>query len=138
MEKIDRAAAKKISEALESAAQAVADDLGLSVKVGGGRFDPEVGTFSPKVEFSLADAERREFELNAPLLGLKQSAYGTMIPHRGGEVKLVGINLRAQRFPILVEDGEGKRWKLTEQAVQHLVVPERPSEKAMRLAEKAK
>src|SRR5262245_15280564 len=74
IETMDRAAINKIVPVLTLAVQSVADDLGLEVKIEGGRFDPELGTFNPKVTFSVGDRERREFAAYAPMFNLDPEA----------------------------------------------------------------
>ena len=81
---LDRAAAKQIGAALEEALQMVAEDLGLNVQIKGGRFDPEVGEFKPKVVFALDGAEEREFAVLAGSFGLKPEDYGRTVSVLGG------------------------------------------------------
>lgn len=113
---MDRMKASAIAADAAIALQQVADKHGVQVTVGGGRYDPNVGTFKPKVEFSEPDAQRREFERNAPRFNLTGADYKRAIYFRGEKYALVGLNTRAPSYPLIVERG-GKRFKMPETAL---------------------
>jgi len=116
---MDRAAAKVIDAALREAAEMVAEDLGLNVKVGGGRFDPAVGEFKPKVVFSLSGAEERAFAQVAPLFDLTAEDYGRTVTYGGKEFRLVGLSTRRPKYPV-VGEARGKRFKLPDSVLAPL------------------
>lgn len=109
---IDRNAAKLISAACEEALQEVAERFGLTVSLRGGSFDPSAGTYKPKVEFAMADSAEKSFardcryiyadgDFDKPLV---PSDFGAEFVSQGRTFKVVGVNLRAPKFPILAED----------------------------------
>ena len=124
--KIDRKAAQDISKATELALKAVAEQFGINVAIKGGKFDPTTGTFSPKIEFSVEGASRLEWENTVHLLRsnwtdqwLKAEDFGAIITSQGKKYELVGINLRAPKFPINAKClTDGKTYKLTEAGVK--------------------
>lgn len=133
--KMDRAAVKQINAALERAAEEVADQFGLNVKVGGGRFDPTVGTFQPKVEFSVEGSAEREFAELAPMFGLGPDDHGRLIAWGDRNFRLVGFKPRSPKYPIIAEDEvSGKRYKLPESAVE-AIRSEHESARAKQLGE---
>ena len=119
IESIDKAACKAIDAEARAALEQVAEKLGLTVKLGGGSYDPTTGTYTPRVTFSVDGAEARAWAQVAALVGLAPDDYGREIAYGGiGRVRLVGINLRARRFPILVERvDDGKVYKVPEASV---------------------
>jgi hypothetical protein len=118
IEKMDKAALKLIADMSQTALDAVAEELGITVKIGGGSYDPAVGTFKPKVTFSLGNAEQLAFERTATLIGLEPEDYGKTFEHNGHTYKLVAINLRAPRFPVLAEREDGKQFKFPEASIR--------------------
>lgn len=123
---IDRKACTTISRAAEEALKAVAEQYGLTLTIKGGKFDPSVGTFSPKVEFSVGDAGRKAWEAsvgllysNYPAQWLTAEDFGATFTSQGKTYELVGINLRAPKFPINAKClTDGKTYKLTEAGVK--------------------
>jgi len=137
--KIDRAAANEISKATEAALKAVAEQFGINVSLRGGKFDPASGTFSPKVEFSVEGAERLEWENTVHLIRsnwgnqwLHKEDFGAVITANGGKkYELVGINLRAPKFPINARClNDGKTYKLTEDGVRYALGRTAPTQSA--------
>ena len=100
--KIDRDACRTINALIENLRER-ADELGLDLKVGGGKFDPVGGTFNPKVEFSVrqvdgVDRERAEFNRHAMMYGLKPEHFGAKFLNNGTEYALVGFELKKPKF----------------------------------------
>jgi len=125
METIDRNSVKEINKAVEVALQEVAQRFGLNVKVDGGKFDPTVGVFFPKVEFSVEGSAKKDWEQSVHLLysnrpvWLTGDDFGAQITYNGRKFELVGINLRAPKFPINAKClADGKVYKLTEEGVK--------------------
>lgn len=104
IETIDRAACKAITEAARVALEQVANDLGLTVKLGGGKYDPTTGTFSPKIEFALPDSDRRGFDANCMLAGLTPEDFGRTFTNAGKTYRISGINPRAPKYVIQAVD----------------------------------
>ena len=124
--KIDRKTANDISKATEAALKAVAEQFGINVSINGGKFDPQAGTFAPKVEFSVEGADRYEWETTVHLIRsnwrnqwLHKDDFVAVITLQGKKYELVGINLRAPKFPINAKClTDGKIYKLTEAGVR--------------------
>ena len=113
---LDKQTVRSIAAETQMALQDVATKYGLTVKVGGGRFDPEAGTYTPKVSFQSEDTAAIEWSRYAVEFGVKPEDFGRNITLQGRQFQLVGINVRAPKFPFLGESG-GKVYKLTEAAV---------------------
>ena len=122
--KIDKAACRFIAAEARKVLEAVAAESGLTVKVGGGRYDPATGTFSPKVEFSVEGADRRAFDLDAPLVGLEPADFGRSFTVRGRTFTVKGINPRASRFPIIATAEDGAGFKFSESVVKAALAQE--------------
>ena len=115
---MDKQTVRRIAAEAQVALDEVAARHGMTVKIGGGSFNPEGGTFTPKVTFSEGDAERKSFEQVAHLFNLTAQDYGRTFTYGGKEYTLVGLNTRAPRYPLIVERG-GKRFKMPEEVLQH-------------------
>lgn len=120
METIGKAEAKQIGEATTAALQEVAERFGLTVQFKGGRYDPTVGTYKPKIEFHAAGSARKSFEEKAWQVGLKPDDFEKTFASRGEFFQIVGINTRAHRFPIIASKvGQpDRRFKFPEETVR--------------------
>lgn len=97
----------------------VAARHGLTVKVGGGKYDPNTGTFAPKVEFAMKDAGQNEFIRSARSVGLAPDDFGKTFLNNGQTFRITGINLRAPKYPIKAMDViSGRQWRFPERVVQ--------------------
>jgi hypothetical protein len=112
MNKIDKAAAKILSQEAITALQEVADRHGLKVEARGGKYDPTTGTYSPKITFSLPDAERKEFALYAPMFDMTEDDFGKSFTIRNKTYTICGIAPRSTTYPILAKDASGKVFKV--------------------------
>lgn len=119
--RLDRAKVRQIAADVREALGPVAQRHGLTVQVGGGTYDPDAGMFRPKVEFSAADRERREFGLYARSYGLEPGDFGASVTlrfARGPEaVRIVGIAPRSRRYPVVIEHPDGRKAKTTTAAI---------------------
>jgi hypothetical protein len=81
---------------------------GLKVEFNGGRFDSLM--WRPKMEIKIVSqggvdlSGKQSFENNAQFVGLQASDFGREIVLRGTRYKLVDINLRKRKFPVIVEN----------------------------------
>lgn len=109
---LDKPTVRKLSADLEAELKEFAEARGLSIEVKGGRFDPTVGTYAPKVEFSLEGAAEREFKLYASHFpfNLPEGSFGAKFDSpSGGTFELVGLNPRRRKYPVTgkrLDDGK--------------------------------
>lgn len=122
METIGRSEAKQISEAIAEALKPVEQELGVTITIGGGTFDPQVGTFKPKIEVSVGDAEKNEFALNAPLFALTEDDYEREFESHGHTYQLVAISTRRPKYPFVGRRLDGKQFKFTDAILPQLGV----------------
>lgn len=120
---INRKNCKEIRVAAAAALISSMEEIGLKIKFGTGSFDSS--QFTVKVSFILADAnpEKDLFERTAEQFGLVAEDHGRLIMVNRTEYRLVGVNLKASRFPFICERvKDGKRFRMEEEAVQMAVV----------------
>lgn len=120
---INRKNCKEIRTAAAAALIGSMEEIGLKIKFGTGSFDSS--QFTVKVSFILADSdpEKELFVRTAEMFGVKAEDHGRLITVNRTEYLLKGVNLKASRFPFLVERvKDGKRFRLEEKAVQMAVV----------------
>lgn len=100
---------------------------GLHVQLGSARFTSTSVTF--KVELSEVGkdgtAETPEvaaFRSMAELHGLNKDDLGREFEHNGRRFKVVGLNTKAKRYPVLCEhQGTGRTYKFGATTVRHLL-----------------
>jgi hypothetical protein len=113
--KMDKLAAKALGDATQKALEAVAREFGVTVKAGGGKYDPAAGTFAPRVEFTLASQDgapvgkdaaafRQYAEVGLIEGGFTPEHLGATFTHRGEVHKVVGYRPR-KRQSLIVERG---------------------------------
>ena len=105
---MDRNKAKLIAEDMKAALAAVAAKHGVTVKVGGGRFDDTA--FTPKVEFAEAGAAEADFTRFAPSFGLQASSFGKAFNFNGKAYTVTGIRLNAPKQPVIATGTDGKTY----------------------------
>ncbi len=113
---INKATAKEIGAAVESALASVAEQFGLEVSVRGGTFD--AGSFKPKVEFTTANAAEEDFVTYASLYGLDACHWGAEFTSKGKRFRISGLAHRSRTYPILAtEIATGKQYKFTSEGI---------------------
>lgn len=118
IEKMDKAACATLTKSIRTALAAVEVEHGVTIEVGGGSYT-STGEFTPKLRIMLAGAERAEFEKYASSVGLEPSDFGREFRYGNKTLRIVGLNLRAPRYPIVGEDVKtGKKFKLPEENVR--------------------
>lgn len=114
--RIDKKRAKEISEAVEAALQAVAERFGVTVSVRGGKFtetslDLPI-SFAVVAENGVAmTREARDFQHNAPLLGLEPTDLGKTFSHGGHVFTITGLAARSRSKPIVATRDDGRVYK---------------------------
>jgi hypothetical protein len=129
MEKIDTKAAGEINAATLEALRPVAERFGLTVETTGGSYDPVAGWYKPKIVFATSGSEEAAFARDCGYVGafdgmpgLAAADYGATFGYHGKTFRLVGVNLRARRFPLVaVDEADGRRYKLPESAIAAVV-----------------
>lgn len=106
-----RSLLRELNAEINGALEAVAERHGLVVSVGGGSFSSS--SYRPKVEFKTVgeDGVPEDFAATARLLGLPEDCYGKTFTNRGRAFTVRGFNLRAKRYPVLVERDDGRTYK---------------------------
>ena len=138
IQKMDKVAAKALTEAVRKALEAVAREYGVTVQIGGGKYDPEAGTLTPKLTLTVAPADgtpagreaadfRRYAEMGLIEGGFRPEHLGQVFESRQGAFKVVGYNPR-RRQSILAEKAApgGQRYWFEPRAVARLLKIEAP------------
>lgn len=123
---MDRETAKSIRFALEGSPflTSIESALKVKIKVGNISYDPVGGTASVKLEVaeikadgSVASKEVAAFKRECGLYGLPADALGKTIKYAGRTMKIVGLLPKSRKFPILCEELDGRRIKVTAEGV---------------------
>lgn len=123
---INQKLCKQIRAAAEVALIGPMEEIGLKLKFGSGSFDSS--QFTLKISFILADADpqKETFIRTAEQFGVKPEDHGRVITLGRVEYRLVGVNLKAFRFPFVCERvTDGKKFRMQEKAVQMAVIQAR-------------
>lgn len=119
---MNRARCQDARLALEDALHAI-DVAQFEVAVGSASYSPERGEATFKVTVRVPGSQNDAFESDAKLLGLEGLKLGMEYKRAGHVYRVVGINLRARKYPIIVEqlDGarHGARFKVAQSVLAH-------------------
>jgi len=129
---IDKNACDVIAKEVEKALKEVAERLGLNVSLNGGKFDPQVGTYMPKITFSTQDSARKDFASSVNLLRSNRAYMGeqwlfaedyeALVTVKGDEFRVTGINLRKPKFAIeITKTSTGEKYGITEESLKKLL-----------------
>lgn len=114
VKEMDKATVKALAAEMEAALKAVAEKNGVTIKFGGGKYDPTAGTFNPKVTVELPDAKKREFEAYCGIYGLEPEDFGKSFTVGGKTFTVSGLaSGRSSKYPILAMNSNGKEFKFT-------------------------
>jgi hypothetical protein len=119
---MDKASVKMLAEKAEEALEALAQEMGVTFKRGNGSYDYAAGTFSFKGEFGVEGSGRSKFERDVKYLfksGLTADDYEREFTSKGKRFKIVGINLRAPKYPVQATClDDGRSYKFPETSVR--------------------
>jgi hypothetical protein len=107
VEAFDRHVCRAICEALQKAAEGVAETYGVAIQIGGGSFSS--GEFKPKVTIKTKTSDRDLFASYCGLFHLRPEHFGREVTVSGARYRISGITPRVGRFPILGVRLDGKR-----------------------------
>ena len=119
MEKFDKANLKKIRTALESAFDGMVDDLGMPIKLKLGGISYSDTNFKATLSCAVIDdngvvqnKERAAYIASASIHGLDPAWIDqTFMDYEGRTMKITGLNTRARKQPILLEDENGNTYR---------------------------
>jgi hypothetical protein len=121
----DRTNATALMNAIKAACAQVEADFGVKIQCAGGTMDG--ATLKAKFACTVSDTaakeadERRKFGQAAFLFGLKAEDYGREFTWAGRTMRLVGIEHRRTRFPLLCREVlTGKEKLLPREAVARM------------------
>ena len=119
----DRSSCKDVGKMVEETLANLGKELGLSFIYGGGSFDPK--TFKFKIEATVLDPdgsipnkEAEAFTTFASWLGLKPDDLNKTVKIGKKMFKIIGAKPSSHKYPILLEDMNGKRWKYPSDVVK--------------------
>lgn len=116
----DRATLRLLRVEFQAAIDAVAASHGLTAGIGNIRFEPEGTSFTTKMTVETSGAAVKKeadkadmFNIYARSSGLEASDFGKVFEYAGKTLKIVGYNTRAKKYPISVEDMNGRGFKVS-------------------------
>lgn len=122
----NRETVRKIHAECEEALKAVAERHGLDL------LQKNITFTEGEMPVSFRLVARREdgvpmsreaeiFKQGAEIVGLEPAMLGARFKKGGQTYRIVGLNLRAQRFPVIAEDSAGRRFRFPAETVKALV-----------------
>ena len=115
---MDRAAVRALRVAMEAALSKVQTQYGVTIKMGGARFDSRTATFKVEVVTKGKGGEEQTkesiaYEQSAVIYGLDAEWLNKEFKFRGNTFIVRGLNTRAHKMPVIVEQkATGKRFKM--------------------------
>ena len=121
--KFDRKAAREFNDEVESLLAYLAKQFNLTLQRGNGRFGADQLTvkYTFNVKATDGTGAPADFAVKALRIGLPADCFGKeFTTFDGKRYKIVGLNLRAKKYPVQCEYLKtGKRYKLGAAAVQY-------------------
>ncbi len=115
---LTRAKVKTIRADLDKAFAAIEKKHGVNFSLGTIRFSDTDFRGTLKCVSTDTNAGRKMFERDALRVGLKKTAYGKTFTHIGRDYRVVGVNTRAKKYPVNVEDvASGGTYKMAVEAL---------------------
>lgn len=117
IKQFDKAACRQLAEDVQAAVQAVAKKHGLTLERAGGRFNPT--EFTQKLKWTIGDKAavtkqaKADWDMHCEVLGLKPEHFGKEVHCKGQAWRVCGLNPRRSRYPVLAEDSNGQRLRLS-------------------------
>lgn len=121
IEYFEEGAAANVRERILEALKPLAAELGITIQTEKASFTPDVFHLGLKLAIERDDgitAERREFNDLATLFGLSEADYERPLLFEGRTFFLVGFKVRNRKYPIIVRDEQGSRYKLPADALE--------------------
>lgn len=103
---LNREVFKKLRPEISEAIKEIGDKYGVTLKVGNASFSQIEGKFQLHVSMKDEDGlepEERSFKLRAHLLGLDPNWLGKTFWSNGSMFKIIGLNLKARKNTVLLE-----------------------------------
>jgi len=115
IERFDRPTAKKMREAINTELASLEEYFGVTVNLGNIRYSDD--SLSVKLELRVGgDPEehaRKDWEKNCAFYGFKAEDFGREFTYALDTYKVVGINPRSRKFPLVAERVKnGKQYKM--------------------------
>lgn len=111
--KLDRKTIKSIRADLDTAFATIEQKYGVEFSLGAIRFSDTDFRSTLRCKSADSDADRKIFERNALRVGLKKTSFGKTFKYVGRDYRVVGVNTRAKKYPVQVEDvATGGRYKM--------------------------
>lgn len=124
---ITPAVCRNLRPEVEAAVQAqVAEAYGMTAKVGNAKYTSGSVTFSVTLAVVSEDGTVRSPEAEAytsfaGMYGLPVDGLNKTFRNRGQVFRVIGLNTRRGKYPVLVEDLQGKRYKYPAESVAALL-----------------
>lgn len=124
---MNKAKAKELRAKVESALKELAEAEGLTITTGKGRywsekFNLEVILTEPNSNGQAQTGEAADYVAQCRKWGLPADGVGKTTVINGSMYKILGAKPRNYRYPIIVEDLNGKRWKMPAPTVKRGLV----------------
>jgi hypothetical protein len=124
--KFDPATCRALSDRIKAALQPLAESLGVTITMGGGKY--EAGYYDPKLRVSVVGAdgtigspEAAAFRQLAHLYGLKAEDLGKTFRAQGDTLTITGLRTRAAKRPIVARATSGKSYVFPAEDVKRLL-----------------
>jgi hypothetical protein len=110
LNEIDRDVCRTLSADVVKLLKPLEAKYGVKVRTTGGKFDPMRFTLPVDISIATKDgesaADKERFELFCGAFDLKKSDYSKVVRDdlKNRDLRIVGINTRRSRFPIILED----------------------------------
>lgn len=119
---INAPAMNVLRTAIDAALAKVAEEHGVTLQTGKGKYGDTFGSFELKIGLPDADGkvvtkEGEDFRYNASVFGFQPDDLFAEFTVRGEKYTITGMNARASKMPILAKRADGKGFKFSAPSV---------------------
>lgn len=117
---MDKSAAKMLHEEIDAALKAIAEKHEMSLSRSRASYGDGLLRVNAELAASGKSSLEKDFAQLAPAYGLRANMLNSTIMVRGQSYRIVGLNTRSSKYPVIVEDADGNQLKVPAATVARL------------------
>jgi hypothetical protein len=117
---MDKVKAKALHTELDEAVRAVAAKHGMDITKSRGAFSDGLFRLNVEIAEDGKSSEASAFTQLAHVYGLRANMLNSLVTLHGQTYRIVGLLPRSTKFPVVVENADGRKLKVTASAIARL------------------
>lgn len=131
IETFDQKNLRLLRTEIDNALKSIADKYNIQIKAGNASYSSSGETATFKLELATKkngniankkdEIQRKTFEVYAEMIGLNKEDLDKSFSNEGKVYKIIGMNARSQKSPIIIERSDKKLYSMSTEAVIKLL-----------------